>query len=143
MAFGARLSRAVGERPCLIFLEGDLGAGKTTLVRGFLRERGHEGAVRSPTYTLVEPYLLDGITLYHLDLYRLVDAEELEFLGLREMLDGRAILFIEWPERGGGVLPEPDLRIRIGHLDNGRELSLHAGSAVGQALIDELKHSPI
>jgi tRNA threonylcarbamoyladenosine biosynthesis protein TsaE len=131
VALGAALSRAVGTR-ALIFLQGDLGAGKTTLVRGFLQARGHQGAVKSPTYTLIEPYVLPGGQCYHLDLYRVGDGEELEYLGLREMLDEQAVLLIEWPQRGAGWLPLPDLTVSIEHLAAGRRLRLEAASDAGR-----------
>ena len=131
-ALGARLARAVGEQPAVVHLTGDLGAGKTTLVRGFLRGLGHADPVRSPTYTLVEPYPLEGLTLYHLDLYRLGDPEELEYLGLRDLLAEPALVFVEWPERGRGWLPAPDLEIVIRHRDEGRVLDFVSHSPVGE-----------
>jgi tRNA threonylcarbamoyladenosine biosynthesis protein TsaE len=134
--FGQRLSAALGPR-ALVFLNGDLGTGKTTLVRGFMRARGHRGAVKSPTYTLIEPYELPGGVCYHLDLYRLGDPEELEFLGLREMLQEQAVLLVEWPQRGQGWLPEPDLVVHLDYLGEGtaRELALQAGSPMGENVI--------
>jgi len=136
-AFGARLAAAC-DAPLLIFLEGDLGAGKTTLARGFLRALGHRGAVKSPTYTLIEPYDLGGRKVYHLDLYRVADAGELEYLGLREMLAEEAVLLIEWPERGEGWLPPPDLRVRIEHRAQARLIELMAVSGRGLALMSRL-----
>lgn len=130
-AFGARLARAC-RGPLLIFLEGDLGAGKTTMARGFLRGLGHRGAVKSPTYTLVEPYEVEGRRVYHLDLYRVADPAELEYLGLREMLAEDAILLVEWPERAAGWLPPPGLRIRIAQSPGGRRVTASIdGAAAG------------
>ena len=100
-ALGAALAARLHEVR-LIGLRGELGAGKTTLVRGLLRALGHAGPVKSPTFTLVEPYALAEAVLYHLDLYRLNDPEELEFLGLRDYLQGRNVCIVEWPERGAG-----------------------------------------
>jgi tRNA threonylcarbamoyladenosine biosynthesis protein TsaE len=138
-AFGARLADACDDADPLIFLVGDLGAGKTTLARGFLRRRGHRGAVKSPTYTLVEPYEIGGRRLFHLDLYRVAGAEELDYLGLREMLAGSATLLVEWPENAGEALPTPDLFLRIGHLANGRRIALAAGSALGREILARLQ----
>ena len=97
----------------LIFLSGDLGVGKTTLVRGMLRGLGFAGRVKSPTYGLLESYELDGLTLHHLDLYRLGHPEELFDLGLEEMVDPRSVVLIEWPERAERVLPAPTHFLRI------------------------------
>ena len=124
---------------CVIYLEGDLGAGKTTLVRGFLRGLGYQGAVKSPTYTLMEPYEIDGHNYYHFDLYRLADPEELEYLGLRDLLSGDAVLLFEWPERGVGELPQGDLLIHIQHRLNGRKIILRAGSDNANDVLQKLQ----
>ena len=131
---GARLAEAL-KPGCIIYLHGELGAGKTTLARGLLHGLGHGGTVKSPTYTLVEPYQIGQWRLFHWDLYRLADPEELEFLGLRDQLDGEAVLLIEWPERGRGELPVADLEITLDYADEGRNSRLEARSPVGQALL--------
>lgn len=133
---GAALARCTGlQRVRQIHLRGDLGAGKTTLVRGFLHALGHHGAVRSPTYTLLEPYEFPGLTVLHFDLYRVADPEELEYLGVREQSDARTLWLVEWPERGRGWLPEPELVASLQLAGTGRLLSFsgpEAGSITAQ-----------
>lgn len=121
LALGAELATAIGP-PAVVALEGPLGAGKTTLVRGWLRALGHAGPVRSPTYTLLETYVLAGVRVHHLDLYRLADPEELEFIGVRDLAGEDALWLIEWPQHGGDRLPPVDHRIRIDYDGAGRRV---------------------
>jgi len=137
MQFGAALAAAL-DWPCLVFLEGELGTGKTTLVRGLLRAMGHQGPVRSPTYTLIESYETGSGPVHHLDLYRIGDAEELEYLGLRELLD-EALVLIEWPERGRGWLPVADLRLQLSQGDQSRRILLSALSPRGEQVLQQLR----
>jgi len=106
----------------LVFLVGDLGAGKTTLVRGILKGLGHRGSVKSPTYNLVEPYTINKLPVFHFDLYRLMGGEELEYMGMRDYLNEESVCFVEWPEKAEGLLPEPDLIIKINIYESEREL---------------------
>lgn len=123
LAFGRSLLALLDGAP-LVFLRGQLGAGKTTLVRGILRAWGYSGSVKSPTYTLLEPYEVDGKTIYHFDLYRIGDSEELDFIGIDELMDADAIKFVEWPELGSGRLPDPDVDIRISLEGEGRRIEV-------------------
>jgi len=131
-ALGGRFASALGKLK-LVTLDGPLGAGKTTLVRGLLRALGHAGAVKSPTFTLVEPYELNGRRFYHFDLYRLKDPEELEFLGIRDYLAGPDLCVVEWAERAGGVLPAPDVAVMIASTNGGRSVTVTAHTSQGEA----------
>ena len=135
-ALGARLAGLCLEF-AVIYLMGDLGAGKTTLARGFLRGLGHAGVVKSPTYTLIEPYHPPRGRCFHLDLYRLSDPEELYFLGIDDLVE-QGWWLVEWPEQGGGLLPPADLEIRIEYCEAGRCLRLMGVSAVGQRVLTAL-----
>jgi tRNA threonylcarbamoyladenosine biosynthesis protein TsaE len=138
IAAGAKIGRALNTG-CVVFLVGELGAGKTTFTRGALRALGHAGSVKSPTYTLCEPYdLADEAQLCHLDLYRLSNPEELEFLGIRDYVASGAILLIEWPSKGEGWLPAPDLQVALQATDTGRQLEISALTADGQDLLNRM-----
>jgi tRNA threonylcarbamoyladenosine biosynthesis protein TsaE len=135
---GAAIAQALAsaQTHLTIALDGELGAGKTTLVGAVLNAMGFAGHARSPTYTLIEPYELAGRRIYHLDLYRLVDPQEVEPLGLRDLQDSDSVFLIEWPERGAGMLPPIDLKISIRYAgESGRSVTLESGSASGRALL--------
>jgi tRNA threonylcarbamoyladenosine biosynthesis protein TsaE len=133
-ALGAKLGRA-SQSHGVIYLEGELGTGKTTLVRGLLRGLGHEGAVKSPTFTLVEPYMVNGTPVYHFDLYRLTDPEELEFMGLRDYFSAESLCLIEWPQQGVGLLAPADVVIELEHAGPARNLRISARSPHGEAIL--------
>jgi tRNA threonylcarbamoyladenosine biosynthesis protein TsaE len=130
LAFGAQMAQALV--PGLTFyLVGDLGAGKTTLVRGMLRALGFSGRVKSPTYTLAESYNLPAFELYHFDLYRIHDPREWLDAGFRDVSDGRVVSLIEWPDKAAGWLPAPDVLIRLTIADDAREIECEAVSTRG------------
>lgn len=137
---GAAIGNAMQGRG-IIYLQGDLGAGKTTLSRGLIRGRGHQGAVKSPTFTLVEPYELASGSIYHFDLYRLLDPEELEFLGVRDYFSPESLCLVEWPDKGKGVLPSADLTITISPKGSGRQLHIAGLSPHGLAACQRLHNN--
>lgn len=145
--FGAKLMRIASqmtvEKAIVFYLSGDLGAGKTTLSRGMIQSLGYEGKIKSPTYTLVEEYHLAEQSIYHFDLYRLSDPEELEFMGIRDYFNPHSICLIEWAEKGQGLLPEPDLIIQIDYADDARNLTLQVRSKQGQQIVQQLIASQI
>ena len=134
LASGARAGR-------VIHLRGDLGAGKTTLVRGLLRALGHAGRVKSPTYTLVEPYELSSLHFYHFDFYRLKNQEEWEQTGFREYFNGETLCAVEWPERAHGLLAPPDLDIELRFEGEHRRARLDARSPDGEDWVSPLRSS--
>ncbi|MFC3459546.1 MULTISPECIES: tRNA (adenosine(37)-N6)-threonylcarbamoyltransferase complex ATPase subunit type 1 TsaE [Massilia] len=144
-AFGAALARALAPG-LVIYLHGDLGAGKTALTRALLHAAGHQGTVKSPTYTLSEPYRvqLDGqpVNVIHYDLYRMASPEEFLDAGFREDFDGRNICIVEWPEKGEPVLPLPDVKVLLKVSGLGREVELQALSEIGLLCLDRLSYAP-
>ena len=138
VAWGKLLGEALIEGG-MVFFRGELGSGKTTLCRGVLRGQGHIGAVKSPTYTLVEPYRYGNIDIYHFDLYRLGDPEELEYMGIRDYFEKGNICLVEWPERGMDRLPLPDLDIFLDYHNQGRNVRVIASSRRGENIINKIR----
>lgn len=134
VALGAALG-AASEPGLVVYLQGDLGMGKTTFCRGFIQGLGHIGAVKSPTYTLVEPYRLGQLDVFHFDLYRLGDPAELEFIGIRDYFVADSLCLVEWPERGAGALPPADLAITIVPAGSSRSVRARAGSVLGSTVL--------
>ncbi len=142
LELGARLATSLTlplAAPFVITLSGELGSGKTTLVRGFLGALGIAGPVRSPTYTLLEEYAAGTLHVAHLDLYRVRSGREVEELGVRELLDADRVLLIEWPERGEGALPPADLAITLEFDTSGRRIRLEPRTSGARALVDALR----
>ncbi|RAP57302.1 tRNA (adenosine(37)-N6)-threonylcarbamoyltransferase complex ATPase subunit type 1 TsaE [Oleiagrimonas sp. MCCC 1A03011] len=136
---GRQLAAASGADGLVVYLYGDLGAGKTSLARAWLSALGAGDRIKSPTYSLIEPYTLDdGRPAWHLDLYRIADPGELEWLGLDALADPRAVILIEWPQRGAGALPAADLSLHLEHADTARRLRMEPSSARGERLIESL-----
>ena len=137
---GHLLSRALpgAEAACIVYLHGELGSGKTTLVRGFLRARGVAGPVRSPTYTLIEPHAVGAEVFVHVDLYRLNAPSEIDDLALGDYLAARHVLLIEWPEKGAGRLPAADLELTLSYAGAGRELLMQSHGELGRRWLTNL-----
>ena len=138
VALAQRLAEIVAEGG-VIHLRGDLGAGKTTFARALLRALGVDARIKSPTYSLVESYALDDLAIHHLDLYRIADPGELEWLGLPDLATARHLILIEWPERAGDVLPRPDLVVHLAYAESARDIALEALSPRGEGWIVALK----
>jgi tRNA threonylcarbamoyladenosine biosynthesis protein TsaE len=137
LAFGAGLAGALAGG-LNVWLQGDLGAGKTTLVRGLLKALGHTGKVKSPTYTLVEPYVISGLYLYHFDLYRFVDPEEWDAAGFRDYFNPQSICLVEWPEKAAELIPVPDIDIRLEPRGEGRQAIVVANTEMGKKCLERL-----
>ena len=133
-----RLAAAAGHGG-IVYLEGDLGAGKTTFARALLGALGVGERIKSPTYSLIESYRVDGRDAHHLDLYRIADAGELEWLGLADLWTDRALVLVGWPERGRGALPPADVVVRLVHAGERREFSAQAMTARGRELLEALR----
>ena len=137
-AFGAALAKVL-KPGLLITLSGDLGAGKTALVRAMLRALGYTGKVKSPTYTLVEIYVISSLYLYHFDFYRFNDPDEWHEAGFRDYFNENTVCLVEWPEKAGDLLPRADLGITLDILESGRDIRLEAGSEKGRQCLQELE----
>jgi tRNA threonylcarbamoyladenosine biosynthesis protein TsaE len=144
-ALGQALARSMphadadaAARGRVVYLQGELGAGKTTCVRALLRTLGVTGLVRSPTYTLVETYVLAELTCIHVDLYRLQTLSEIDELGLRDSLGPGVLLLVEWPEKAGVALPAADLEVSLSYAHEARQATLTAGTALGESWLDHL-----
>lgn len=138
LQFGAKLAQGLDNKASVIFLQGELGAGKTTLIRGLLQALGYKAKIKSPTYGLMEVYEFDDLTVLHLDLYRIKNPPELESLSLRDYLKNKIVLLVEWPEKGGKFLPTPDLSCLINTVEQGRLLKFIAHTQHGEEILARL-----
>ncbi len=136
--FAKKLAHALSF-PCFMTLSGQLGAGKTTLSRGILQSLGHQGNVKSPTFTIVEPYQINTLNIYHFDLYRIHDIEELELMGVRDYFKEKTLILMEWPEKAAEILPEADINCNILIQGAARKFELTANTTIGIAIIQRIK----
>ncbi len=141
-ALGARLARVLGPGMSM-YLRGDLGSGKTTLVRGLLRGLGYEGRVKSPTYALVELYTISRLNFYHFDFYRFRDSKEWRDAGFSEYFNDASVRLVEWPEKAAGLLPAADVDVVFSIAGDGRDVSVSAGSERGEACLKRLMQVPL
>lgn len=132
-ALAGRFARFL-KAPCVVYLQGELGAGKTLFTRAYIHALGYEGYVKSPSYGLLETYTVAGKTVLHLDLYRIEDSEEMEYLAIRDLFVDDTVLMVEWPDRGGTFLPAPDLVLEFGETDEARFIRCRPFSLSGRAL---------
>jgi len=139
LALGKAIALLCPQQHFTIHLAGELGAGKTTFSRGFLQALGHKGNVKSPTYALVEPYNIAGRSIFHFDLYRVSDPEELDYLGLEDYFTDTSLCLIEWPQQGQGALPIPDLNIQFNYQNDARAVQLSAVSVAAKKILNKLK----
>jgi tRNA threonylcarbamoyladenosine biosynthesis protein TsaE len=143
LALGAKIASVIAsviQGGLKIWLRGDLGAGKTTLARGMLRGLGYQDKVKSPTYTLVESYVISGITFYHFDLYRFISEEEWEEAGFREHFNSTSVCLVEWPEKAANLLPHADIEVSLEVDGAGRKATLKAQTTQGQQCLDSLAY---
>jgi tRNA threonylcarbamoyladenosine biosynthesis protein TsaE len=136
-AFGGRLA-SLCTGLTVVHLQGELGVGKTTLARGFLRKLSYDGKVKSPTYTLVESYTLNQRKIHHFDFYRLKEPEELEYMGIRDYLVEDSICLIEWPERGKNLTPAPDIIVQLFHQVEGRLVHIHCVEKIPESELSKI-----
>jgi tRNA threonylcarbamoyladenosine biosynthesis protein TsaE len=139
-SLGAKLAAGIGPG-MRIYLRGDLGSGKTTLIRGLLRALGVKDTVKSPSYALVELYVVSRLNLYHFDFYRFLDAREFEDAGLADTFRGEGVCLVEWPERAGDALPRPDLELSLAYAGAGREIRIKACSAEGERCLARCRNT--
>jgi tRNA threonylcarbamoyladenosine biosynthesis protein TsaE len=136
--FGIKLAQAFDHKTLVIYLQGDLGAGKTTLARGFMQGLGYEGKVKSPTYTLVEVYPFGNLKVLHIDLYRIETSEEIFELGLRDFFEGEVVYLVEWAEKAKEMLPPPDITCYISPFEKGRICRVVFETPRAQEMVDKL-----